>query len=57
MIKKEKKQAIITEYARKEGDTGSCEVQIAIHQENKIHSFFNTIFIQINIHLKYTHSI
>ena len=30
MIKKEKKQAIITEYARKEGDTGSCEVQIAI---------------------------
>ena len=30
MIKKEKKQAIITEFARKEGDTGSCEVQIAI---------------------------
>ena len=30
MIKKEKKQAIINEFARKEGDTGSCEVQIAI---------------------------
>ena len=30
MINSEKKQAIIKEYARKEGDTGSCEVQIAI---------------------------
>lgn len=30
MIKKEKKQAIIAEYARKEGDTGSPEVQIAV---------------------------
>ncbi len=30
MIKKEKKQAVINEFARKEGDTGSCEVQIAI---------------------------
>ncbi|MGN0354813.1 MAG: 30S ribosomal protein S15 [Muricoprocola sp.] len=30
MISKEKKQAIIAEYARKEGDTGSPEVQIAI---------------------------
>ncbi len=30
MIKSEKKQAIIQEFARKEGDTGSCEVQIAI---------------------------
>lgn len=30
MIQKEKKQAIITEFARKEGDTGSCEVQVAI---------------------------
>ena len=26
----EQKQAIIAEYATKEGDTGSCEVQIAI---------------------------
>ena len=30
MITKEKKQAIISEYGRKEGDTGSPEVQIAI---------------------------
>ncbi len=33
MISKDKKQAIIKEYARKEGDTGSCEVQIAILTE------------------------
>ncbi len=30
MITKEKKTAIITEYATKEGDTGSPEVQVAI---------------------------
>ncbi len=30
MISKEKKQAIINEYARKSGDTGSPEVQIAV---------------------------
>ncbi len=30
MISKEKKQAIIAEYGRKPGDTGSPEVQIAI---------------------------
>ncbi len=30
MITKEKKNAIIAQYARKEGDTGSPEVQIAI---------------------------
>ena len=29
MISKEKKQAIIAEYARTEGDTGSPEVQVA----------------------------
>ena len=29
-ISKEKKNEIITEYARKEGDTGSPEVQIAV---------------------------
>lgn len=33
MIAKEKKQAIIKEYARTEGDTGSPEVQIAILTE------------------------
>ena len=30
MLAKEKKQAVIAEYARSEGDTGSPEVQIAI---------------------------
>ena len=30
MISKEKKQAVIAEYARSEGDTGSPEVQVAI---------------------------
>ena len=30
MISKEKKQAIMAEYARTEGDTGSPEVQVAI---------------------------
>ena len=30
MISKEKKQEVIKKYATKEGDTGSCEVQIAI---------------------------
>ena len=33
MISAEKKQAIIKEYARKAGDTGSPEVQIAILTE------------------------
>ena len=33
MISKEKKTAIIKEYARKEGDTGSPEVQVAILTE------------------------
>ncbi|MGX8702849.1 MAG: 30S ribosomal protein S15, partial [bacterium] len=30
MITKEKKQAIMQEYARTEGDTGSPEVQVAV---------------------------
>ena len=30
MISKEKKQAIMAEYATKEGDTGSPEVQVAV---------------------------
>ena len=30
MISKDKKQAIIAEYGRSEGDTGSPEVQVAI---------------------------
>ena len=34
MIAKEKKQAIIAEYGRTEGDTGSPEVQIAILKDH-----------------------
>lgn len=37
MIAKEKKQDIIKEYARTEGDTGSPEVQIAILTERINH--------------------
>jgi small subunit ribosomal protein S15 len=33
MISKEKKQAIIAEYGRSEGDTGSPEVQVAVLTE------------------------
>lgn len=33
MISKEKKTAIIQEFAKKDGDTGSCEVQIAVLTE------------------------
>ncbi len=33
MISKEKKQAIIKEYGRSEGDTGSPEVQVAVLTE------------------------
>jgi len=33
MITKEKKQELITQYARTEGDTGSPEVQVAILTE------------------------
>ena len=49
MISKEKKQEVIKKYATKEGDTGSCEVQIAIltfeinrlneHLKSNIHDF------------------
>ena len=33
MISKEKKENIIKEYGRKEGDTGSTEVQVALLTE------------------------
>ena len=36
MISKEKKQAIIAEYGRCEGDTGSPEVQVAILTARKL---------------------
>ncbi len=48
-LKAEKKQQIIKEYAIKEGDTGSCEVQVALltqeindlteHLKNNIHDY------------------
>ena len=59
MISKEKKQAIIKEYATKEGDTGSCEVQIAIlteeinnlteHLKNHIHDFHSKRGLQMMV--------
>jgi len=33
MLKKEKKEEIVKEFARTAGDTGSCEVQIALITE------------------------
>ena len=38
MLSKEQKQAIVKEYARFEGDTGSVEVQVALltHQINNL---------------------
>ena len=49
MLKKEKKESIIKEYAIKEGDTGSVEVQVALlteeinilteHLKTNIHDF------------------
>ena len=48
---KAKKQSIITEYARKEGDTGSPEVQIAILTER-----INHLNEHLKIHKKDNHS-
>lgn len=46
-LKPERKQEIIKEYAIKEGDTGSCEVQVALltEQINEL-----TEHLKINIH-------
>ncbi len=46
MITKEKKEAIIKEYATKEGDTGSPEVQVAI---------LTARINELNEHLAYHH--
>ena len=51
MISKEKKTAIIAEYARKEGDTGSPEVQIAILTQR-----INELTEHIKVHQKDHHS-
>lgn len=51
MISKEKKQAIIEEYATKPGDTGSPEVQIAI-----LTARINELTEHLKIHKKDHHS-
>ena len=51
MISKEKKQAIIAEYARTEGDTGSPEVQIAVLTEQ-----INILTAHLKTHIHDNHS-
>ena len=51
MITKEKKQAIIAEYATAEGDTGSPEVQVAI-----LTARINELNDHLKIHAKDHHS-
>ena len=51
MLSKEQKQAIIKEYQREEGDTGSPEVQVAILTHT-----INTLNEHLNEHKKDHHS-
>lgn len=51
MISKEKKQEIIKDFARFEGDTGSVEVQVAVLTHD-----INTLTEHIKIHKKDYHS-
>ncbi len=51
MISKEKKTAIIEEYGRKPGDTGSPEVQIAI-----LTARINELTAHLKVHPKDKHS-
>ena len=51
MISKEKKQAIMAEYARTEGDTGSPEVQVALLTER-----INHLTEHLKTHKKDNHS-
>lgn len=51
MISKEKKQAIIDEYATKPGDTGSPEVQVAI-----LTARINELTEHLKVHKKDHHS-
>ena len=51
MISKEKKAAIMKEYARTEGDTGSPEVQIALLTER-----INYLTAHLKVHKKDHHS-
>ena len=51
MISKEKKQAIMAEYARREGDTGPLEVQVAI-----LSARINELTEHLKVHHKDHHS-
>mgnify|MGYP000062621196 CR=1 FL=1 len=51
MISKEKKQAIMKEYARCEGDTGSPEVQVAV-----LTTRINELTEHLKVHKKDHHS-
>ena len=51
MLKKEEKQAIIKEYQRFEGDTGSVEVQVAILTDQ-----INRLTENLKVHKKDFHS-
>lgn len=51
MLSKNEKQAIIKEYARKEGDTGSIEVQVAV-----LTSQINRLTEHLKVHKKDFHS-
>ena len=51
MIAKEKKQAIIAEYGRKPGDTGSPEVQVAV-----LTTRINELTEHLKVHKKDHHS-
>jgi small subunit ribosomal protein S15 len=52
MISKEKKQAIMNQFARSEGDTGSVEVQVAVLTEK-----INVLTEHLKIHKKDYHSL
>ena len=51
MVSKEKKQEIIANYARSEGDTGSPEVQVALLTER-----INELTAHMKVHKKDFHS-
>lgn len=51
MLSKNEKQAIIKEYARTEGDTGSIEVQVAV-----LTSQINRLTEHLKVHKKDFHS-
>lgn len=52
MISKEKKQEIMTSFARFEGDTGSVEVQVAVLTEQ-----INVLTEHLKVHKKDFHSL